>query len=107
LQNFYRYLGDTYKVSYKATGEQKNLKEVCEDLSNRLINIFRKDCSGKRPSDGNQPLFCKAGWDENILFYEYFHGDTGSGLGASHQTGWTGLIANIIQVKGADRNISN
>lgn len=107
LQNFYRYLGDTYKVSYKETGEQKDLKEVCADLSSRLINIFRKDNSGKRPSNGNQSLFCNAGWDENILFYEYFHGDTGSGLGASHQTGWTGLIANIIQMRGVDRNISN
>jgi hypothetical protein len=107
LRKFHCYLGDEYKVNYTEIHEQKNLKEVCDDLSDRLINIFRKDITGKRPVYGGQELFSRSGWADFILFYEYFHGDSGAGLGASHQTGWTGLIANIIQNRGVESNSSN
>ncbi|MBP2656604.1 MAG: glucosidase [Firmicutes bacterium] len=100
LRKFHAYLGDDYKVTYPNTGEQKTLNEVSDDLSNRLINIFRKNTNGQRPVYGGQELFTRPGWDNLILFYEYFHGDIGAGLGASHQTGWTGLVANLLQDKG-------
>lgn len=100
LRKFYKYLGDDYKVIDMQTGEENTLEEVCNDLSNRLINIFIKDSDGKRPVYGGQELFNRPGWDDLILFYEYFHGDNGAGLGANHQTGWTGLVANLIQEMG-------
>ncbi len=78
-----------------------SFKEVCDDLTDRLINIFRRNNEGRRPVYGGQSsLFNKEDFKGNILFYEYFHGDLGAGLGASHQTGWTGLVANLIQEKG-------
>jgi hypothetical protein len=75
-----------------------NLKEVADDLAGRLIKIFEPDSSGRRPVFGASQMFQEDPlWRENIPFYEYFHGETGAGLGASHQTGWTGLVANLIQ----------
>jgi hypothetical protein len=100
LRKFHNYLGDGYKVAYPNTEMKKTLNEVSDDLSNRLINIFKKGKDGKRPVYGNQELFTRPGWDDYILFYEYFHGENGAGLGASHQTGWTGLVANLIQETG-------
>jgi hypothetical protein len=74
-----------------------NLEEVADELTNRLISLFKKDDLGKRPSYGNYNWFYQQAGNENILlFYEYFHGDTGHGLGASHQTGWTSLVAQLI-----------
>jgi hypothetical protein len=99
LRKFHAYLGDDYLVTYAKTREEKNLDEVCADLSNRLIEIFRKDADGKRPVFGGQELFNRPGWNEP-LFFEYFNGDNAAGLGASHQTGWTGLVANLIQETG-------
>jgi len=76
----------------------KNLNEIAADLSDRMVNIFRKDKSGRRPVFGDDN---KMQTDENfcdhLLFYEYFHGDSGRGVGATHQTGWTGLVAKLIQ----------
>jgi hypothetical protein len=75
-----------------------NLKEIAQDLSNRLIRLFLKQEDGRTPSFGNQDKFQNdRDWIDHILFYEYFNGDTGAGLGASHQTGWTGLVAELIQ----------
>ena len=78
-----------------------NLFEVAQEISNRLMRIFLRDANGSRPVYGGTQKFQKdVHWRDLILFYEYFHGDNGAGLGASHQTGWTGTIANLIQLFG-------
>ncbi len=99
LQRFYRYLGDDFKVECPTgSGKLMNLKEVAIDLSQRLTGIFLKDESGKRPVYGGMEKFqTDPYWRDLIYFHEYFHGDNGAGLGASHQTGWTGLVAELIQ----------
>jgi hypothetical protein len=100
LQRFHQYYGDDFKVEYPThSGDYLTIHEITIELAKRLSRIFLKDASGKRPVFGNDT---KAHTDphfrDNILFYEYFHGDNGSGLGASHQTGWTGLIARLLQM---------
>ena len=73
------------------------LWQVAEDLANRMIRIFTRDESGRRPVYGQSRKFQDdPHWRDLLLFHEYFHGDTGEGLGASHQTGWTGLVASLI-----------
>jgi hypothetical protein len=94
-------LGDEFKVEFPTGEHERNtLKQVAVEISKRLIRIFLLDGSGKRPVYGDNPklrqLFKTPDGQDLILFYEYFHGDTGQGLGASHQTGWTGLVANLI-----------
>lgn len=99
LQKFHYYLGDDFKVEFP-TGSDKemNLWEVAQELSKRLTRIFLKDESGKRPVYGDLQKFqTDPDWRDLILFHEYFHGDEGAGLGANHQTGWTGLVAKLIQ----------
>jgi hypothetical protein len=76
-----------------------NLYQVAEELSRRLANIFLRDSNGRRPVYGGTRKFQEdPNWRDYVLFYEYFHGDNGAGLGASHQTGWTGVIARLMQV---------
>jgi hypothetical protein len=76
-----------------------NLFEVAREISDRLIRIFLLDKSGRRPVFGGTEKFqTDHQWKDYILFYEYFHGDNGAGLGASHQTGWTGLVAKLIEI---------
>ncbi len=96
---FYNYLGDDFKVECPTgSGNWMNLKEVAVEISRRLIQIFVKYSSGKRPVYGAIDQFQNnTHWRDLILFYEYFHGDNGAGIGANHQTGWTGLIAKLIQ----------
>jgi hypothetical protein len=78
-----------------------NLFEVAREISDRLTGIFLRDASGRRPVYGGTATFQDdPHWRDHILFYEYFHGDNGAGLGASHQTGWTGLVAKLIQLFG-------
>jgi hypothetical protein len=78
-----------------------NLFEVAHEIGNRLTRIFLKDEAGRRPVFGGTEKFqTDPLWQDNILFYEYFHGDNGAGLGASHQTGWTGLVAKLIELFG-------
>src|SRR5262245_63591812 len=78
-----------------------NLFEVSREIGNRLTRIFLRDKSGHRPVFGGATKFqTDPQWKDNILFYEYFHGDNGAGIGASHQTGWTGLVASLIQFFG-------
>jgi hypothetical protein len=73
------------------------LSQVAEDQANRLISIFTRDASGRRPVHGSRRKFHEdLHWQDLILFHEYFHAETGEGLGASHQTGWTGLVASLI-----------
>ncbi|MEH2106183.1 MGH1-like glycoside hydrolase domain-containing protein [Nostoc sp.] len=99
LQKFHYYLGDDFKVECPTgSGQMMTLWEVASELSQRLTSIFLQNASGKRPVYGGIQKFQNdPHWQNLILFYEYFHGDKGSGIGASHQTGWTGLIAKLIQ----------
>ena len=109
LQKFDYFFGDSLKVEFPiGSGNQVNLWEVSQELEKRLCKIFRVNKDGNRPVFGDIEKFqFDKNWRENILFFEYFHGDTGCGLGANHQTGWTGLIAKILQqlgeYKGKDR----
>jgi hypothetical protein len=102
LQEFYLYLGDDFKVECPTgSGREMTLAEVAIDLSQRLIKIFTRDESGRRPVFGNQSKFqTDPYWRDCLLFHEYYNGDNGAGLGASHQTGWTGVIAKLIQLYG-------
>ncbi len=98
----YSYYGDDFKVEYPTgSGQYRNLYEVTECLSERIVSIFLQDESGRRPVYGASEKFqTDPHWRDLILFYEYFHGDTGAGIGASHQTGWTGCVARSIQALG-------
>lgn len=98
LERFHEYLGDDFKVEYPAkTGNKHTLKEIADDLSRRMIRIFERDEQGNRPVFGGMENFQKnPSWQNLILYYEYFHGDNGAGVGASHQTGWTGLVAELL-----------
>jgi hypothetical protein len=104
LREFHRFYGDDFKVECP-TGSKVflNLSEVADELSHRLIRIFLRDADGRRPVyryPGMQRFDADPHWKEFILFFEYFHGDTGAGLGASHQTGWTGLVATLLTQSG-------
>jgi hypothetical protein len=102
LQLFYLYYGDNFKVEFPTgSGNMMNLFDVSKEISNRLTRIFTRDEKGLRPVYGGSEKFqSDPHWRDYILFYEYFHGDNGAGLGASHQTGWTGLVAKLIQLYG-------
>jgi hypothetical protein len=102
LQNFYLYYGDNFKIECPTgSGNKMNLFEVSREISDRLTRIFTRDDHGRRAVYGGTEKFqTDAHWRDHILFYEYFHGDNGAGLGASHQTGWTGLVAKLIQLRG-------
>ena len=99
LQKFHHYLGDDFKVECPTgSGNWLNLWQVANEISRRLTKIFTADDAGKRPLYGSLAKFQNdPHWRDLILFHEYFHGDNGAGIGASHQTGWTGLIAKLIQ----------
>jgi hypothetical protein len=99
LQRFHYYYGSTLKVEAPTgSGNMLDLWEVSAMLSNRLIGIFLPDENGRRPVFGGVEKFnTDPYWRDNLLFYEYFHGDNGAGLGASHQTGWTALVAKLIE----------
>ena len=103
LLQLYSYYGDGFTVECPSgSGKQMNLFQVSEELANRLSRIFLRDAQGFRPVYGGAQKFqTDPHWRDCILFYEYFHGDNGAGLGASHQTGWTGLVARLIQLFGA------
>lgn len=99
LQRFHHYYGDDFKIEHPTgSGQKKTLKEIANDLSERMVNIFRKDDNGHRPVYGKyNKLQDDPHFNNYIWFYEYFHGDNGRGIGATHQTGWTGLVAKLIQ----------
>ena len=102
LQKHHYFLGDKFKVMLPSgTGNGATLWDVATDLSRRLITLFLKDEDGRRPIHGRHAKFqADPHWRDLVLFYEYFHGETGEGLGASHQTGWTGVVAKLIQQYG-------
>ncbi len=102
LVNLYQFYGDDFKVECPTgSGQRMTLFEVAQELKRRLTGIFLRDADGARPVYGETATFQKdPHWRDLILFYEYFHGDNGAGLGASHQTGWTGLTATLLDFFG-------
>jgi len=96
----HQYYGDSFTMECPTgSGVQKNLFEIAHEISDRLANIFREDQDGRRPVYGDTEKFqSDPHWRDYLLFYEYFHGDNGAGIGASHQTGWTGLTARFIHL---------
>jgi hypothetical protein len=103
LLSFYVYYGDNFRIECPTgSGNLMNLFEVAREIANRLTGIFVRDESGRRPVCGGTEKFqTDPHWKDYILFYEYFHGDNGAGWGASHQTGWTGVVAKMIEVFGS------
>jgi Glycogen debranching enzyme len=102
LQKFHHYFGPAFRVEFPTgSGKVLSLWEIACELSRRLTRLFLRDENGKRPIYGDVNFFQDDPyWKDYILFYEYFHGDTGAGLGASHQTGWTALVAKLLQQSG-------
>jgi hypothetical protein len=102
LQKFHHYYGEDFKVECPArSGKDCNLWQVAAEISRRLVRPFLRGDDGRRPVYGGTEIFQNdPHWKDLILFYEYFHGDDGAGLGASHQTGWTGLVAKLIEQSG-------
>jgi hypothetical protein len=100
LINLYQFYGDDFKVECPTgSGNKLTLFEVAQEIGRRLSSIFLRDQNGRRPLYGGSKKFQEdPHWKDYILFYEYFHGDNGAGLGASHQTGWTGLIARSLDL---------
>ena len=98
LRRFYHYYSDDFKVEYPThSGQYYSLLEISNLLSSRLINLFLKNSSGKRKVYGeSDKMQTDPHFKDYLLFHEYFHGDTGKGLGAAHQTGWTALVANLL-----------
>ena len=99
LENYHRFFGDEFTIEYPTgSGQQLTLDKVATDLQDRLISIFTRSPGGRRPCFGGTELLqTDPAWRDNLVFGEYFHGDNGAALGASHQTGWTGLIADVIR----------
>ena len=102
LQRFHHYYGDSFQIECPTgSGNMMDLWEVSQEISRRLSRIFLKDDSGKRPAFGGVEKFqADPHFRDHLLFYEFFHGDNGTGLGASHQTGWTGLVAKLLRQSG-------
>ena len=103
LLNYYLYYGDDFTIECPTgSGHQMTLYEVAKEISDRLIATFRRDGTGRRPVYGGMTTFQDdPHWRDLLLFHEYFHGDNGAGLGASHQTGWTGTVARLVQLFGS------
>jgi hypothetical protein len=111
LREFHTYYGDNFKVECPTgPGRYLSLAEIADELAARLVSIFLRDpaLAGRRPVYGGLAAFqADNRWGNFILFHEYFHGDNGAGLGANHQTGWTGLVAELIQERGRQRGQRN
>ena len=98
LERYQRFYGDDLEFEYPTgSGKRLTLDLIIADLQDRLISLFTRDADGRRACfGGTERMQTDPAWKDNILFHEYFHGDDGSGLGASHQTGWTGIVADLI-----------
>jgi hypothetical protein len=109
LERYHHFYGDTLKVECPTgSGRMANLKEVADDLAGRLTQLFVPDDRGRRPCHGDESRYADdPHWRDLVLFHEYFHGDNGRGVGASHQTGWTALVANLLESVAARRAIGN
>jgi hypothetical protein len=94
---YHTFFGDTLKIEYPTgSGEQRTFGEIAQDLTDRLVSIWLPDADGRRPVNGGTERFHDPAWEANLTFNEYFHGDNGAGLGATHQTGWTALVVDLI-----------
>jgi hypothetical protein len=104
LERYDRFFGDELKIEYPTgSGHRMTLGDIAQDLRRRLISVFLVGADGRRPCFGHVPQFqTNPLWKDNLLFHEYFHGDIGAGLGASHQTGWTGLVADLVRRRHGD-----
>ena len=104
LERYHTFFGDDLTIEYPTgSGRRLTLGAIAADLSDRLVSLFARDASGRRPCfGGTEVLQSDPAWRDNLSFSEYFHGDNGAGLGASHQTGWTGLVADLIRRKHGD-----
>jgi hypothetical protein len=99
LERYYHFYGDDLKVECPTgSGVLKNLQQVADEIAHRLVRLFLPDSQGRRPCHGQDLRYASdPHWKELVLFYEYFHGETGRGCGASHQTGWTGIVARLMR----------
>jgi len=99
IQKFHHYYGDDFLVEAPTgSGQKRTLWQIAADISRRLEGIFLRDAEGRRPVFGHVALFQDdQHWRDHVPFHEYFHGDNGRGVGASHQTGWTGLVAKLLE----------
>jgi hypothetical protein len=104
LERYYKFYGDDFTIEYPTgSGNQLTLDKVAADLSGRLISLFTRDAAGRRPCFGGIELMqASPAWRDNLIFSEYFHGDNGAALGAFHQTGWTGVVADLIRRRHGD-----
>jgi hypothetical protein len=102
LQKFDHFYGERFRVEFPTrSGKLLPLWDISAELSRRLTRLFLRDADGRRPVYGDAKKFqTDPHWRDLILFYEYFHGDDGAGIGASHQTGWTGLVAKLLEQSG-------
>jgi hypothetical protein len=98
IEKFHRFLGDGFTVPVPCLGGRElNLNQIATLIAERIVDIYRRGDDGRRPVFQGLALFAEdEHWEDHLLFYEYFHADTGQGLGAAHQTGWTGLVANLV-----------
>jgi hypothetical protein len=99
LERYHRFFGDELEIEYPTgSGQRRTLDKIAEDLRQRLVSLFLRGADGRRPCFGTyERMQSDPAWNDNVLFNEYFHGDTGAGLGATHQTGWTGVVADLIR----------
>ena len=104
LERYHRFFGDDFHVEYPTgSGTMLSLDKIADDLRTRLVGLFVAGPDGRRPSFGGvERLQSDPAWKDNIVFNEYFHGDNGAGLGATHQTGWTGIVADLIRGRPGD-----
>ena len=104
LQKFHHYYGEEFQIECPVgSGRLVTLERAAEELSRRLTRLFLRDGAGRRPAlGGNERLQTDPNFRDYVLFYEYFHGDTGRGVGAAHQTGWTGLVAKLLMPRQRD-----
>ena len=107
LERYHRFFGDDFTVEYPTgSGTFLNLGQIADDLRHRLVSLFLVGPDGRRPCFGGvKRLQRDPAWKDNIVFNEYFHGDNGAGLGATHQTGWTGIVADMIRGRPADQGV--
>jgi hypothetical protein len=103
LERYHHFYGDSLQVECPTgSGEMMNLEQVAEEIARRLASLFLPDTSGRRPCHGDDRRFAEdPHWRDLVLFYEYFHGETGRGCGASHQTGWTALATRCLETVAA------
>ena len=109
LERYHQFYGDSFQIECPTgSGQFMNLKQVADEISERLLSLFCRDETGQRPCHGDDTQFRdKPAWRDLVLFYEYFHAETGKGLGASHQTGWTALAATLLQRTSARAEAEN